>query len=182
MKKTSNADLNRLNIEDFKKADKLPVWIILDNVRSQNNTGSIFRSSDAFRLEGIVLCGITATPPHREIHKTALGAEDAVYWEYEEDILKAIAKFKEKGYEIVAVEQAEESVALQDFNPEGKKLVFIFGNEVSGVSEEAIAISDQCIEIPQFGTKHSFNIAVSAGIVLWEVFKKLHGFRLFGPK
>jgi 23S rRNA (guanosine2251-2'-O)-methyltransferase len=179
MKKTANADLNRLSTEDFKKAEKLPVRVVLDNVRSQNNTGSIFRSCDAFRVERILLCGITATPPHREIRKTALGAEDSVAWEYFPETILAIRNLKAEGYLIIAVEQAEGSVSLEGFQPPGQRQAFIFGNEVNGVSEEVMALADHCIEIPQFGTKHSVNIAVSAGIVLWEVFKKLNGFTLF---
>ncbi|MHC1705934.1 MAG: RNA methyltransferase [Bacteroidales bacterium] len=182
MQKTTNSSLNRLSTEEFIQAKKLPVWVILDNVRSQNNTGSIFRSCDAFRIEGIVLCGITATPPHREIHKTALGAEDSVAWTYEGNTVSAVNKFKAKGYRIIAVEQAEGSVSLETFLPLQEKLVFVFGNEINGVADEVMNLVDSCVEIPQFGTKHSINIAVSAGIILWEVFKKAGGFNLFGLK
>ena len=166
MKKTVNADLNRLDTEEFKRARKLPITVVLDNVRSQNNTGSVFRSGDAFRIDRIILCGITATPPHREIHKTALGAEESVQWVYEPNTVSAISKLKTEGYHLVAIEQAEGSVSLQDYTPSQKKTAYIFGNEIHGVSDEVMEQVDECIEIPQFGTKHSINIAVSAGIVL----------------
>lgn len=180
MKKTSNPELNRLSTQEFREAEKLPVLVVLDNVRSQHNIGSIFRTCDAFRISGLVLCGITATPPHREIHKTALGAEDSVSWIYVADIVEALHNMKSEGYQVIAVEQAEGAIMLQDFRPSGGKLAFIFGNEINGVSEEAMQLAVTCVEIPQYGTKHSVNIAVSAGIILWEVFSRSNGFALFG--
>jgi tRNA G18 (ribose-2'-O)-methylase SpoU len=174
MRKLNNEELNRLTVDDFKEVEKIPLIIVLDNIRSQHNIGSVFRTSDAFRIAAIHLCGITATPPNREIHKTALGATDTVNWAYFENTLLAIEKLKEKNYTIYAVEQAEQSISLNDFIvKEGDKIALIFGNEVDGVSEEVMQKVDGCIEIPQFGTKHSLNISVSAGIVIWEVAKKL---------
>lgn len=176
MKKTPNAALSRLSVEQYKNADKHPFVVVLDNVRSQNNVGSVFRTADAFLLRGICLCGITATPPHRDIEKTALGATESVYWEYFDHTVDAIKKLKELGYGIVAVEQTSGSVALQDFDPSSfEKIAFVFGHEVMGVSEDALALCDASIEIPQFGTKHSLNIAVSAGIVLWDIVMKHKG-------
>ncbi len=173
-RKLQNEELHRISTEDFKKAIKLPLVIILDNVRSLNNVGSVFRTSDAFRIEKIFLCGITATPPNREIHKTALGAEESVEWEFAKDTIEIIKRLKHEGYRIWAVEQAENSVMLQHFKPQdGEKYALIFGNEVKGVQQEAIDLTDGCLEIPQFGTKHSFNISVSAGIVLWEIAQPL---------
>jgi 23S rRNA (guanosine2251-2'-O)-methyltransferase len=173
MRKLQNTELNRLSIDAFKKADKLQIIIVLDNIRSQHNIGSVFRTSDAFRMEGIHLCGITATPPNREIHKTALGATDTVAWHYYETTLQSIDFLKDNGYLVYAVEQADNSVNLNEFkiNTE-KKIALIFGNEVDGVSNEIMQKVDGCIEIPQFGTKHSLNISVSAGIVIWEIAKK----------
>ncbi|HRY34242.1 MAG TPA: RNA methyltransferase [Bacteroidales bacterium] len=174
MKKLTNPELNRMDAGAFRKAEKLPVWIILDNIRSQHNIGSVFRSTDAFRAEGISLCGISAVPPHREIHRTALGAEDSVAWRYFQETVDAVKTLREQGYLVAAVEQAEGSVMLQHFVPEpGRKLALVFGNEIHGVDESVMDLVDLCIEIPQFGTKHSFNIAVSAGIILWEVTVKL---------
>ncbi len=176
MRKLKNRELNRLSIEEFKKADKLPLTVVLDNVRSLNNVGSVFRTSDALKVEQILLCGITATPPHNDIHKTALGAEDAVEWIYEEDTLLAIQKLKEEGYTVCSIEQVENSISLPDFKVEvGKKYALILGNEVKGVQQKVVNNSDVCIEIPQFGTKHSFNVSVTAGIVLWEMFRKIVG-------
>jgi len=146
---------------------------VLDNVRSANNIGSIFRTADAFLLEGIYLCGITAQPPNKDIHKTALGATESVEWSYCDSTLEAIAVLKDKGYQIISVEQADGSSMLTDFTVEnGVKYALVFGNEVRGVSQEVVDVSDNCLEIPQYGTKHSFNIAVSAGIVLWDLFRK----------
>ncbi len=174
MRKLKNIELNRLSVEEYKKADKLPVTVVLDNVRSLNNVGSVFRTSDALKVEQIILCGITATPPHNEIHKTALGAENAVDWVYFEDTLKAIDKLKKEDYIVCSIEQVENSVSLPDFITEpGKRYALILGNEVKGVQQEVVNVSDACIEIPQFGTKHSFNVSVTAGIVLWEFFKKI---------
>ncbi len=173
MRKLKNEELNRKTIEEFKDAGKLPLVIVLDNIRSLNNIGSVFRTSDAFLIRGIMLCGITATPPHKEIHKTALGATESVYWEYHENTMQAIEKLKSRNYKIVSIEQATQSVMLNEFNCRpGEKYALVFGNEVKGVKQEVVDASDLCIEIPQFGTKHSFNIAVSAGIVLWDFFNK----------
>ncbi len=170
MRKLSNAELNRKSITDFRAAPKSPFILVLDNVRSLNNVGSVFRTADAFIVEAIWLCGITATPPHREIHKTALGATESVAWRYFATAAEAVRELREKGYVIISVEQAEGSVSLDNYIPEaGKKYALVFGHEIKGVSEEVVELSDACIEIPQYGTKHSFNVAVSAGIVLWEL-------------
>lgn len=175
-RKLQNKELNRISTEEFKQADKVPVVIVLDNIRSQNNVGSVFRTSDAFRIEKIFLCGITSTPENREVHKTALGAEDAVSWEYQKDTLAVVQQLKATGYQIFSVEQAENSISLENFNiAPNHKYALIFGNEVKGVQQEVIDFSDGCIEIPQFGTKHSFNIAVTAGIVLWQIIIPLLG-------
>ena len=174
MRKLANNELNRLDIEQFKKAEKTPLIVILDNVRSLNNIGSVFRTCDAFLIEKIYLCGITATPPNKEIHKTALGATDSVAWEYEENTLSAVEKLKEQGAYIISIEQAENSTMLNDFQSNGKqKYAIIFGNEVKGVEQEVVSASDEVIEIPQYGTKHSLNISVSAGIAIWEFAMKL---------
>lgn len=168
-------ELNRPTLEAFKKQEKLKVTLLLDDVRSLQNVGSIFRTSDCFSVEEIVLCGITGQPPHRDIERTALGATKSIIWKYEKDISLAIEELKSKGYRIIAIEQASSSIYLNNFTPSpNEKYALIFGNEVNGVSEEAIKKSDACIEIPQFGTKHSFNIVVSAGIVLWDFYDKLH--------
>ena len=170
MRKLKNIELERLTSVEFKQAEKFPMVIVLDNIRSLNNIGSAFRTGDAFRVEGIYLCGITATPPHREIHKTALGAETTVDWKYFETTINAIHHLKAEGYKIVAVEQAEQSTMLQNFNLNtSEKLALVFGNEVEGVEESIMEIADYCIEIPQFGTKHSLNITVSMGIVIWQI-------------
>ncbi len=174
MRKLKTEELGRVGIEDFKKQDKLPLTVILDNVRSMHNIGSIFRTSDGFAIEKIYLCGITAQPPHRDIEKTALGATQSIEWVYSSDIMELIQELKAAGHTIIAIEQAQNSVMLNDFQPvTSEKYVLIFGNEVNGVSEEAMKLIDTCLEIPQFGTKHSFNIVVSAGIVLWDFFAKL---------
>ena len=174
MSKLKLDELKRATIQEFKQQDKLPVTVILDSVRSMHNVGSIFRTSDGFAVEQVYLCGITAQPPHREIEKTALGATQSVNWSYFEDITEAIGKLKVEGYQVIAIEQASTSVMLNEFEPPaGRKYALIFGNEVNGVSDEAMQMIDTCIEIPQFGTKHSFNIVVSAGIVLWDIFNKL---------
>ena len=167
-------ELNRASVEEFKLQEKLPIVVILDNVRSLHNVGSIFRTSDGFAVEQVILCGITGQPPHREIEKTALGATQSIDWVYYKDIALAIIDLRQKGYQIIAVEQAQNSIQLNDFKiATDKKYALIFGNEVNGVSDEAMALIDYCIEIPQFGTKHSFNIVVSAGIVLWDLFSKI---------
>lgn len=174
MRKLKNRELGRLNVEEFKKTDKIPLLIILDNIRSLNNIGSVFRTSDAFLIEKIYLCGITAKPPHKEIHKTALGATETVAWEYVEDTLKLIQKLKDSKIKIVSIEQAENSTLLQDFKViKNQKYAIVMGNEVKGVQQEVVTQSDFCVEIPQFGTKHSLNISVSCGIVLWDLFKKM---------
>jgi tRNA G18 (ribose-2'-O)-methylase SpoU len=174
MRKLKTDELGRVGIDDFKKQEKLPLVVILDSVRSMNNIGSIFRTSDGFAIEKIFLCGITAQPPHREIEKTALGATQSIEWTYYEDVSDAINNLKSEGYKIIAIEQAENSTLLNNYQPDkSDKYALIFGNEVNGVSDEAMKMIDTCIEIPQFGTKHSFNIVVSAGIVLWDFFAKL---------
>lgn len=167
-------ELNRASVEEFKQQQKLPVVVVLDNVRSLHNVGSIFRTCDGFAVEEVILCGITGQPPHREIEKTALGATHSIDWRYFESTLLAIEDLRTKGYHITAVEQAKNSIELNDFRAlSNKKYALIFGNEVNGVSDEVMSQIDDCIEIPQFGTKHSFNIVVSAGIVLWDLFAKL---------
>ena len=169
-------ELNRASVEEFKAQQKLPVAVVLDNVRSMHNIGSIFRTSDGFAVEQICLCGITAQPPHREIEKTALGATQSISWSYFENPVQAIDHLRNEGYQIIAIEQAQNSIMLNNFTPAGdKKYALIFGNEVNGVSDEVMQKIDACIEIPQFGTKHSFNIVVSAGIVLWDFFSKMVG-------
>lgn len=174
MRKLKLDELNRVSVEEFKEQEKLPIVIVLDNVRSMNNIGSIFRTSDAFALEGIYLCGITAQPPHREIEKTALGATQSVDWYYFESTQEAVKDLQEEGYQVIAIEQAENSTMLQNFHPEkDKKYALVFGNEVNGVDDEVMKIVDGCIEIPQFGTKHSFNIVVSMGIVGWDFYSKM---------
>lgn len=174
MRKLNNDELPRLTPDDFKQAGKIPMVVVLDHVRSCNNVGSVFRTSDALLIQKICLCGITATPPDREIHKTALGAENTVEWEYFKTTEEAIVRLKNEGYCIIAIEQVEGSIALNNYLPEpGEKLALIFGNEVQGVQQVVVNQCDKTIEIPQFGTKHSFNIAVSAGIVLWDLFNKL---------
>jgi tRNA G18 (ribose-2'-O)-methylase SpoU len=174
MRKLKTEELGRVGIDDFKKQEKLPLVVILDHVRSMHNIGSIFRTSDGFAIEKIYLCGITAQPPHREIEKTALGATQSIEWAYSADVCDAIKELKNDGYTIIAIEQAENSTMLNNYDPDNsKKYALIFGNEVNGVSDEAMKLIDTCIEIPQFGTKHSFNIVVSAGIVLWDFFAKL---------
>jgi 23S rRNA (guanosine2251-2'-O)-methyltransferase len=172
MRKLLNRELERKTVEQFRNTKKAPFIIVLDNVRSQSNVGSIFRTADAFLTEAIYLCGITACPPHREIHKTALGATESVAWKYFSKTADAISDLKERGYRIIAVEQAEGSVELQNLQiDDGLKYAFVFGHEVNGVDQEIVNNCDICVEIPQFGTKHSFNIAISVGIVLWEVNK-----------
>jgi len=167
-------ELSRLSIEEFHDAEKIPLVVVLDNVRSQNNIGSVFRTSDAFRVEEILLCGITATPPNAEIHKTALGAEDSVKWRYFENTLTAVDELKASGYTVFSVEQAENSLSLEHLTPErNRSYAVIFGHEVHGVAQAVVNASDGCIEIPQYGTKHSLNVSVTAGIVLWDFFKGL---------
>jgi 23S rRNA (guanosine2251-2'-O)-methyltransferase len=170
MRKLSMDELNRLNQDEFSQISKLPVIIVLDNIRSLNNIGSFFRTADAFRVKNIFLCGITATPPHREIHKTALGATETVEWKYFEKVTDAISLLRSIGYQILCIEQTDESLPLWDYKPL-EKTAFIFGNEVDGVSEDALSNCDASIEIPQEGTKHSLNVAVCGGIILWHFFR-----------
>ena len=171
-------ELRRLTIEEFKAAEKLPVVVVLDNIRSQNNIGSVFRTADAFRLQGIYLCGITATPPHREIHKTALGATESIDWFYAPTALEAVKELRSSGYTILAVEQTEGSINLADYRPVmGEKLAVIFGNEVNGIDDEVLPHVQSCVEIPQYGTKHSINVSVAVGIVIWDLFGKLNCFQ-----
>lgn len=173
-RKLKNSELERLSTEAFKQADKTPITIVLDNIRSLNNIGSVFRSADAFLIEKIWLCGITATPPHKDIHKTALGATESVNWEYASDTLALIESLKEEGMIILALEQAEDAVSLLDYQPEAhKRYVLVLGNEVKGVSQPVVSKAHTVIEIPQYGTKHSLNISVSAGMVIWDLFSKL---------
>lgn len=174
MKKTNTDEMGRLTGEAFRESSKINLTVVLDNVRSMMNVGSIFRTSDAFRVSKICLCGITATPPHREIHRTALGATESVAWEYHPETVSLIRSLKETGAEIVAVEQTDESICPEKWEPDpGRHLVVVFGNEVSGISDEVLSLCEYGLEIPQFGTKHSLNIAVSAGIIIWEVYNKL---------
>jgi len=173
-RKLKNSELKRATIEEFKEKQKLPIIIVLDNVRSQHNIGSSFRTSDAFAIEKIYLCGICATPPSAEIRKAALGAEESVSWQYFENTADAISKLKKDGYTIVSVEQTENSQMLNNFNTiAGNKYAFIFGNEVKGVAQDIVNMSDTILEIPQYGTKHSLNISVSVGVVLWEITRKI---------
>lgn len=173
MRKLQNSELGRKSISQFRQSEKSPFVIVLDNVRSHSNVGSVFRTADAFLTECIYLCGITAIPPHREIQKTALGATESVSWKYFSNTAEAIADLRSKGYRIVGIEQVEGSVCLGDFAVEpGQRYALVFGHEVNGVDQSVIDLCDYVIEIPQFGTKHSFNIAVSAGIVLWELCRK----------
>lgn len=175
MRKLKNHELGRKDLAEFKAAKKTSLIVILDNIRSLNNVGSVFRTSDAFLVEKIYLCGITASPPHKDIQKTALGATDSVDWEYMEDVLSLVQNLQKEGIQIVSVEQAENSTMLPDFTPKkNQKYAVIFGNEVKGVQQDVVNASDYCVEIPQFGTKHSFNISVSVGIVLWDMFTKLN--------
>ena len=175
MRKLKNSELGRKSVNEYKKADKSPIIVVLDNVRSMNNIGSIFRTADAFLVQAVHLCGITAKPPHKDIQKTALGATESVPWKYYETTIETIKLLKDDGYIIISVEQAEEAIPPGDFVvKKGCKYAVIFGHEVHGVGQEVVDLSDYCIEIPQFGTKHSFNISVSAGIVLWELFNRLN--------
>jgi len=174
MRKLKNNELDRLSVDEYKEITKTPITVVLDNIRSCNNIGSVFRTSDALLIENIVLCGITATPPNKDIHKTALDAEKSVPWEYFEETEEAVKILKDNGYRVFAVEQVENSISLPKFIPEkDQKLALVFGNEVKGVQQSVVNLCDGAIEIPQYGTKHSFNISVSAGIVLWDLVYKL---------
>ncbi len=174
MRKLRNSELGRISINEFKEAPKTPIIVVLDNIRSLNNVGSVFRTSDAFLIEKIYLCGITATPPNKEIHKTALGSTDSVAWEHTEDTITLVEKLKSEGVKVLSIEQAENSTMLDKFTTEeNQKYAVVFGNEVKGVQQEVVSASDTCIEIPQLGTKHSLNISVSCGVVLWDLFCKM---------
>jgi 23S rRNA (guanosine2251-2'-O)-methyltransferase len=174
MKKLKTYELNRLSIEDFQKSEKNPVVVVLDNIRSMNNIGSVFRTCDAFRIKKLFLCGITATPPHREIQKTALDATESVDWEYFEETVSAIRSLKENGFTVFAVEQTDDSFLLNDLEvKQYEKIALVFGNEINGISDESLNLCDHGLEIPQYGTKHSLNISVSVGIVLWEIISKI---------
>ncbi|MBQ8889152.1 MAG: RNA methyltransferase [Bacteroidaceae bacterium] len=177
MRKLKITELNRLTVDEFKQAEKLPLVVVLDEVRSLHNIGSVFRTSDAFLVNRIYLCGITATPPHPEMHKTALGAEDTVDWKYMKHTLEAVEELHNEGYTVLAIEQVEGSTMLNNLSLEpGKKYAIVMGNEVKGVQQEVVNACDGCIEIPQYGTKHSLNVSVTTGIVLWEFAKKLLSF------
>lgn len=168
-------ELNRLSVDEFKNIKKTSIIVVLDNVRSLHNVGSFFRTADAFQIEKIYLCGITGTPPNREIHKTALGATESIEWTYAKAAVDFLPALKNEGYQILSIEQTDKSIPLQDFSIDKTgKFVLIFGNEVYGVSEDVIKLSDHAIEIPQFGTKHSFNVSVTGGIVLWDFFRRIH--------
>ena len=172
--KLTTEEMHRMTVEEFRQSEKLPLTVVLDNVRSLNNIGSVFRTSDAFRVEHIALCGITATPPHREIHKTALGAEDSVAWSYHEDTAECVRGLKEKGYRVYAVELAHDSLKLgTDEVATDKPVAIVFGNEIDGVQEEVMELCDGYLEIPQAGTKHSLNVSCAAAIAIWEIFKML---------
>ena len=173
-RKLKITEMNRISVQQFHEIEKIPLVVVLDHVRSLYNVGSVFRTSDAFRVNEVVLCGITATPPHTEIHKTALGAEDSVRWKYFKNTLEAIDELKKEGYDIYSIEQAHGSTKLQTFEPlHGKKYAVVLGNEVKGVHQEVVDASDGCLEIPQFGTKHSMNVSVTAGIIIWHFAKQL---------
>ena len=174
MRKLKNNELNRISVAEFKTTAKTPLIVVLDNIRSLNNIGAVFRSSDAFLIEKIYLCGITATPPNKDIHKTALGATESVAWEYVEDTLSLIKKLKEAKVNVLAIEQVENSTKLDTFQPKkGEIYAIVMGNEVKGVQQEVVNAADLCIEIPQLGTKHSLNISVTTGVVLWDLFQKM---------
>jgi 23S rRNA (guanosine2251-2'-O)-methyltransferase len=182
MRKLLNSELNRLKPEEFKQVKKIPVIIILDNIRSQHNVGAVFRTSDAFLIESICICGITAIPPNAEIHKSALGSEDVVDWKYYNNTSEAVKELKTAGYIIISIEQAEGAIELSEFRVEqDKKYAVIFGNEVKGVDQDIVDMSHYCVELSQFGTKHSLNISVSAGIVIWEFFKQIKLGELYYP-
>lgn len=174
MRKLKITEMNRLNVEEFKESEKMPLVVVLDNVRSLYNVGSVFRTCDAFRVERLCLCGITAQPPHIEIHKTALGAEDSVDWSYFKETMDCVKWLKEEGYTVLSIEQCEGSTMLQNFRVDNtKRYAVVMGNEVKGVQQEVINQSDGCLEIPQFGTKHSMNVSVTTGMIIWEVAKQM---------
>lgn len=173
VRKLKTAELNRISIAEFKSTDKIPLILVLDNVRSQNNIGSIFRTADAYLVKSIYLCGYTATPPNKEIHKTALGATDSVDWKYFGSTAEAVQELKQAGVKVFAIEQAENSISINDFSvDQPSEYAMILGNEVNGVDDEILEVCDGCIEIPQFGTKHSLNVSITAGIIIWDFFNK----------
>jgi len=175
MRKLENSELERLSVEGFKAVEKTPLIVVLDNIRSLNNIGSVFRTSDAFRIEKIYLCGITATPPHKDIQKTALGSTESVDWEYTTSTLELVQKLRAEHVQVLSIEQAENATMLNEFTPKpNTTYALVFGNEVKGVSQDVVNLSDEVIEIPQYGTKHSLNISVSCGVVLWDLFSKLN--------
>ena len=175
MKKLKNSELNRISIEEFKKSKKIPITILLENIRSAHNIGSVFRTADSFLINEIILCGISAQPPNKDIRKTALGSSESVEWKYEKNIDVAIQKLKDEGNKIISIEQTTNSISLENFNPSNNsKYAIIFGNEVNGIEQRTIDLSDIAIEIPQYGTKHSLNISVAAGIIIWNIFSKIN--------
>ena len=175
MKKLKNSELNRISIEEFKKSKKIPITILLENIRSAHNIGSVFRTADSFLINEIILCGISAQPPNKDIRKTALGSSESVEWKYEKNIEVAIQKLKDEGNKIISVEQTTNSISLENFKPSNNsKYAIIFGNEVNGIEQRTIDLSDMAIEIPQYGTKHSLNISVAAGIIIWNIFSKIN--------
>ena len=175
MKKLKNSQLDRISIEEFKKSKKIAITILLENIRSAHNIGSIFRTADSFLINKIILCGISAQPPNKDIRKTALGSSESVEWRYEKNIDKAVEKLKNEGNKIISIEQTTNSISLENFKPQkNDKYAIIFGNEVNGIEQRTINLSDMVIEIPQFGTKHSLNISVAAGIIIWDLFSKIN--------
>ena len=175
MKKLKNSELGRISVEEFKKSKKIPITILLENIRSAHNIGSVFRTADSFLINEIILCGISAQPPNKDIRKTALGSSESVEWKYEKNIEVAIQKLKDEGNKIISVEQTTNSISLENFKPSNNsKYAIIFGNEVNGIEQRTIDLSDMAIEIPQYGTKHSLNISVAAGIIIWNIFSKIN--------
>ena len=175
MKKLKNSELDRISVEEFKKSKKIPITIILENIRSAHNIGSVFRTADSFLINEIILCGISAQPPNKDIRKTALGSSESVEWKYEKNIEVAIQKLKDEGNKIISIEQTTNSISLENFKPSNNgKYAIIFGNEVNGIEQRTIDLSDMAIEIPQYGTKHSLNISVAAGIIIWDIFSKIN--------
>ena len=175
MKKLKNSELDRISVEEFKKSKKIPITILLENIRSAHNIGSVFRTADSFLINEIILCGISAQPPNKDIRKTALGSSESVEWKYEKNIDVAIQKLKDEGNKIISIEQTTNSISLENFKPSNKsKYAIIFGNEVNGIEQRTIDLSDMAIEIPQYGTKHSLNISVAAGIIIWNIFSKIN--------
>ncbi len=175
MKKLKNSELDRISVEEFKKSKKIPITILLENIRSAHNIGSVFRTADSFLINEIILCGISAQPPNKDIRKTALGSSESVEWKYEKNIEVAIQKLKDEGNKIISVEQTTNSISLENFKPSNNsKYAIIFGNEVNGIEQRTIDLSDMAIEIPQYGTKHSLNISVAAGIIIWNIFSKIN--------